>query len=609
MGDDPASKPPRTHHTTVEGAATPAPPASSGSSAARPATPKPTIPDVDIEAEIGRGGMGVVFRGRQPYIDRQVAVKLLLVDSGNAGAEYVRRFQREAKILAALSHPHIVACYSAGITGEGQPYLIMEFIDGPTLRDWIEAHGALDQEHALRVVRDLALALGHANGLGIIHRDVKPENVLLTRREDVAADDPFPFIAKLVDLGLARPAKQHADMSLTLSGVVMGTPATMAPEQFDDPDNVDFRTDIYGLGCVLFHALTGKSAFGGKTLAQIVTTKVSGEVPKASNHNAKLSRGVNELIARMLAREREGRPDSYRALVAEIDDLLAGREPGHGGGVKVPLLIGLGVIAAGAIIGLLLKGHGKPVEPTLATPVAAAPLAKPVAEPAPTPVPPPVAAPPAPAVITPGVVAPPAVPVSAPAPPPVPAAGPFEFDAATPLTHPDFKSTLDDWTKEGDAVWVPSEDNANAISGQRGRISRTLPPPPWQIEGTFRLTTGGGDATLMSMLGLELADGSTWVVAIKNLGETFLVTTEELADGKTISLIDRRAFPAKDVQMTLTAGEDAVVIQVNKGRFSTLKLPAAPKRLFLAVDGKTPVTVSDLGISLPKPAGPPVAAP
>ncbi len=607
MGDDPATKPERTHHTTVEGVAGSPPPTPA---AAKPATPKPTIPDVDIEAEIGRGGMGVVFRGRQPYIDRQVAVKLLLLDNGNGGTEYVRRFQREAKILAALSHPHIVACYSAGITGEGQPYLIMEFIDGPTLRDWIEAHGPLDQQHALQVVHDLAQALGHANGLGIIHRDVKPENVLLTRREQVAADDPFPFIAKLVDLGLARPAKQHADMSLTLAGVVMGTPATMAPEQFDDPDNVDFRTDIYGLGCVLFHALTGKSAFGGKTLAQIVTHKVSGDIPKASTHGTKLSRGVNELIARMLARDRESRPDSYRTLVAEIDDLLAGRESGQGGGLKVPLLIGLGVIVAGAVVGLMLKGHGKPVEAPVVAPVAVVPIATPV-EPAPAQVPPPVAAPPVAAGTPPVVTAPtPApVPVPVPAPTPAPGAGPLEFAAATPLTHPDFKSTLDDWTKEGDAVWVPSEDNANAISGQRGRISRPLPAPPWQIDGTFRLTTGGGDATLMSMLGLELADGSTWVVAIKNLGETFLVTTEELADGKTISLIDRRAFPAKDVLLTLTASEDAVVIQVNKGKFSTLKLPAAPKRLFLSVDGKTPVSVSDLGISLPKAATPVPAVP
>src|SRR5688572_30424987 len=203
------------------------------------AVPRPTIPEVELQAEIGRGGMGVVYRGRQTYLDRHVAVKLLLVDRAAADDEYVRRFQREAKILAGLSHPHIVACYSAGITSDRHPYLVMEFIDGPNLKNWIAEHGPLKPLQALRVVRELAQALGHAHQSGIIHRDVKPENVLLAKREGDTSD--FPFQAKLVDLGLARPQGTGSDMNLTGTGQVMGTPTTMAPEQFDDPEGVDFR--------------------------------------------------------------------------------------------------------------------------------------------------------------------------------------------------------------------------------------------------------------------------------------------------------------------------------------------------------------------------------
>ena len=326
-----------------------------GGGASNGAMPRPTIPDVELQAEIGRGGMGVVYRGRQTYLDRNVAVKLLLIDRAGGDDDYLKRFQREAKILAGLSHPHIVACYSAGMA-EGNPYLVMEFIDGPDLRGWIGKHGRLTQEQALTVTRDLAKALEHANGLGIIHRDVKPENVLLAKRENATADDPFPFQAKLVDLGLARPQRTNGEMNLTQQGAVMGTPATMAPEQFDDPDNIDFRADIYGLGCVLFHALTGHPAFTGKSLAQIVSAKVSGDVPSLTNEIRDLRRGVSDLATDLLARDKAKRPQSYAEIVRRCDDLLAGRAA-QSGSNRMPLIIGA-VVAVAVIIAIVVVGGG-----------------------------------------------------------------------------------------------------------------------------------------------------------------------------------------------------------------------------------------------------------
>ena len=219
----------------------------------------PRIPGITLHFEVARGGMGVVYSGRQDFLDRRVAVKLLSLDL--AGEKFAQRFRREAKILAGIKHPHIVACHSAGTTDDGQSYLVMEFVDGPSLKAWIREHGALSCAAALRLAKAVGQALAHAHMLGVIHRDVKPENILLESVTSTAIDIAFPFVPKLVDLGLARMTSDTATLGLTSPGSVMGTPTTMSPEQFDDPDSVDFRSDIYGLGCSLYEMLVGSPAF------------------------------------------------------------------------------------------------------------------------------------------------------------------------------------------------------------------------------------------------------------------------------------------------------------------------------------------------------------
>lgn len=287
---------------------------------------KPRIPDIDIEAKIGEGGMGMVFRGRQPYLDRLVAVKVLSSQM-TQNRQFVERFQREAKILAGLNHPNIVGCYSAGQTDKGECYLAMEFIAGPNLRQWIGKHGRMDEFHALQVGRALVQALQYANEHDIIHRDVKPENVLLQELSGKQITDPqFPFKVKLVDLGLARPSSKDSaetrEMALTVQGTIMGTPATMAPEQFDDPDNVDHKADIYGLGCVLYHVLTGQPAYPEQAITAIIKRKSTGEVPRPGHKVPTLRKEVCDWVASMLQPRREDRPE-YKDLLARCDSLLA----------------------------------------------------------------------------------------------------------------------------------------------------------------------------------------------------------------------------------------------------------------------------------------------
>lgn len=284
-----------------------------------PAGALPSIPDVTLLHELARGGMGIVYRGRQEFLERDVAVKLLSPELH--GGSSASRFRREAKLLAGIKHPNIVACYSAGVTTAGQHYLVMELVEGPTLAQWIAQHGPAPLPAALRLVSQLAGALGHACELGVIHRDVKTANVLLEATTGTVLDARFAFVPKLVDLGLARLVAGSTDLARTSPGAVMGTPATMAPEQFDDPESVDFRADIYGLGCVLYELLTGSLAFPSQRLTELVVQKRCARGPNPCERSQSLPAAVGELVAAMLAQDPADRPPDYRTLRARLDAL------------------------------------------------------------------------------------------------------------------------------------------------------------------------------------------------------------------------------------------------------------------------------------------------
>ena len=298
-------------------------PSQSNDGGAEHALPKdlPKIPGITLHYEIARGGMGVVYSGRQDFLDRRVAVKFLSMDLG--GDAFAQRFQREAKILAGISHPNIVGCHMADTTPEGQSYLVMEFCDGPSLKAWIAENGPVAPLSAIRLIRASARALSHAHQSDIIHRDVKPENILLESVTSTTLDIGFPFTPKIVDLGLARMTHEQVGVGLTSPGAVMGTPSTMSPEQFDDPDSVDFRSDIYGLGCCLYEMLVGQPAFRGSKLTDIVLRKRDPNAPNPISEHPGLPAAVGAFTQRLLASNRDDRPSSYKQLDAEADQLIA----------------------------------------------------------------------------------------------------------------------------------------------------------------------------------------------------------------------------------------------------------------------------------------------
>ncbi|MEA3210675.1 MAG: eukaryotic-like serine/threonine-protein kinase [Chthoniobacter sp.] len=215
-----------------------------------PAEVAKRLPQFEIIALLGRGGMGVVYQARQLQLDRLVALKILPpVDA--LSPDFIARFAREARSLARLNHANIVHVYDFGETG-GLYYIIMEFVDGANLRELFQAR-KLTPAEALAIVPKICDALQYAHEEGVVHRDIKPENILIDKKGRV----------KIADFGLAKLLRREAlDMTLTLSGMSLGTVRYMAPEQMDKPETVDHRADLYSLGVVIYEMLTGEVPIG-----------------------------------------------------------------------------------------------------------------------------------------------------------------------------------------------------------------------------------------------------------------------------------------------------------------------------------------------------------
>src|SRR3954464_6736100 len=212
-----------------------------------------TVAGYRIEAVAGRGGMGVVYRARQLALDRVVALKLIAPELSDDEA-FRARFARESRIAASLDHPNVIPVYEAGEDGE-RLFIAMRFVEGTDLSKMLAAHGALDPALAAELVAQAASALDAAHARGLVHRDVKPGNLL------VAGEGSSRPHVYLTDFGLAR--RDGSSTGLTPTGQWMGTPDYAAPEQIDGYE-LDARTDVYALGCVLYEALTGTPPFGDR---------------------------------------------------------------------------------------------------------------------------------------------------------------------------------------------------------------------------------------------------------------------------------------------------------------------------------------------------------
>ncbi len=207
------------------------------------------IPGYQVISKIGKGSMGVVYKAKQMSVDRIVAIKILL-DPLAQNKEFIKRFEREAKIAARLSHNNIVNAIDAGEV-DGHYFFVMEYVEGPTIKDYLDKHKTFDEKEALRIVLAVAEALKHAHSRGLIHRDIKPENIILTRDA-----------VKLADLGLARITDDEK-WGLSEAGMAIGTPYYISPEQVRGQTNIDIRADIYSLGATLYHMVTGRVPYGG----------------------------------------------------------------------------------------------------------------------------------------------------------------------------------------------------------------------------------------------------------------------------------------------------------------------------------------------------------
>ena len=266
-----------------------------------------------IERELGRGGMGVVYLARDLRHDRPVAIKILLPEhAARSGPE---RFQREIRFAARLQHPHILTVLDSGEAGSNeagvrQLWFAMPFVEGESLRDRLRREGQLPLEDALRIAGEAARALDYAHQQGVVHRDVKPENILLTR-------DGTTLVA---DFGIARAV--GADDSLTGSGALIGTPKYMSPEQADD-EEVDGRTDLYALASVLYEMLAGEPPFAGRSVHAIVARRIAEPMPSVRALRATVPTGVDEAIRKAMAPA----PADRFATVAEFAQALHAQMP------------------------------------------------------------------------------------------------------------------------------------------------------------------------------------------------------------------------------------------------------------------------------------------
>jgi serine/threonine-protein kinase len=260
--------------------------------------------------------MGSIYKALQVSMDRIVAIKCLAPKYA-ANDKFRERFLREARAVARLNHPNIIQGIDVG-DSNGVHYFAMEYIDGPTVGELLKRGGALDEKRALNIVTQIAKALQHAFNHGIIHRDIKPDNIMLTREG----------VAKLCDLGLAKVASpQDNDSSGTKPGASMGTPYYIAPEQARGEQTVDTRADIYSLGASFYHMTAGDVPFPGQSAADVISKHLTEPVTPPRVKNPLISGPVDWVIVKMMQKAREDRYQTPNELVKDLESISAGAMP------------------------------------------------------------------------------------------------------------------------------------------------------------------------------------------------------------------------------------------------------------------------------------------
>lgn len=270
--------------------------------------------DFKILKRLGLGGMGEVWLAEQEAMKRQVALKILAPHL-TKDKDFVNRFLQEVQLAGKLTHPNIVTAFHAG-EDQGIYYLAMEFIDGCELENLLAIDKVVDEEKALKVIRDIAIALDYAwSKFQILHRDIKPSNIMLSSDGE----------GLLMDMGISKSLTE--DNSLTMAGEIMGTPYYMSPEQAQSDSNLDFRSDLYSLGATLYHVVTGSTPYYADTAVGILTQHITTPLTPPTKVNPNLSDQCSELIKIMMKKNPEDRQTSWKALIDDIDLVLDKKYP------------------------------------------------------------------------------------------------------------------------------------------------------------------------------------------------------------------------------------------------------------------------------------------
>jgi serine/threonine-protein kinase len=355
-----------------------------------------------VRRPLGKGGMGAVYEAEHVGLDKRVAIKVVL-DRFATSRDALARFQREARNASKIGHPAIVDVTDLGETDDGRGWFAMEFLDGVDLARALREDGPMAPARAGRIVGQILDGLEAAHRAGILHRDLKPENVFLIRRAGEAD------VVKIMDFGISRAITPEGDLRLTETGMVVGTPIYMAPEQAMGRADLDHRVDLYAVGVVLYELLAGKPPFTAASYPALVAQHLHETAPPLVGIGPALSRVVATALAKDPAdRPRDARTfaEALRAAIADpvgrahrpIEALAATRASGEGAAVRGPrraLALGALVVVAGGAALWVVRADDAPAPrraapaPTRATPPARAPATATT----PTPTPAPIAAP------------------------------------------------------------------------------------------------------------------------------------------------------------------------------------------------------------------------
>ena len=265
-----------------------------------------------LERQLSEGGMATIYLARHALLKRRTAIKILKKSIGTD--EFAHRFEREVQLVSQLRHPNTVQIYDFGRTSDGQPYYAMEYIEGVTLAELVDHSGAAPPGRVIHILRQIAAALREAHSLGLVHRDVKPDNVMLCRR----GEDDF---VKLLDFGLVKDVLREETRDVTKQIRILGTPRYMSPERIVNPSDVDARADLYALGAVGYFLLTGRNTFEGEDSQDVANQVLHAPAPRVSAALPSVPEALDALIAACLEKDRSKRPPSAEAVIEALDRL------------------------------------------------------------------------------------------------------------------------------------------------------------------------------------------------------------------------------------------------------------------------------------------------